>query len=156
MLANPAPSEWLAWRRTWDAHGFSPLTGIDGSNARSLRVAWSNRPGVTNDLLYTNTTLAIDPDTGHLAWHYQHHPNELWDLDWAFERQIVRLPVRGELRRVVVTAGKIGIYDAVDGKQYVAVATGRGAFHPNSYAVLVPELGSPEDRTSVIWVFALP
>src|SRR5262245_40332085 len=25
MLAAPPASEWLGWRRTWDAHGFSPL-----------------------------------------------------------------------------------------------------------------------------------
>src|SRR5262249_44422968 len=28
--------------------------------------------GVTNDLLYTDSTVAINPDTGKLAWHYQH------------------------------------------------------------------------------------
>ena len=28
---SPASSEWLGWRRTWDAHGFSPLTQITKS-----------------------------------------------------------------------------------------------------------------------------
>ena len=44
------------------------------------------------------------------------------NLDWAFERQIVQLPVRGQTRTLVVTAGKIGIYDAVE------AATGRYVF----------------------------
>jgi alcohol dehydrogenase (cytochrome c) len=73
-------------------------------------------PGVTNDALYTNSTLAIDPDTGKVAWFFQHHPNDQWDLDWAFERQIARLPVNGQNRAVMFTAGKIGIYDALDAK----------------------------------------
>jgi alcohol dehydrogenase (cytochrome c) len=41
-------------------------------------------------------------------------PNDQWDFDWAFERQIVRLPVDGRPRRVVLTAGKEAIYDALD------------------------------------------
>ena len=29
-------------------------------------------PGVTNDALYTNATVALNPDTGELVWYYQH------------------------------------------------------------------------------------
>jgi alcohol dehydrogenase (cytochrome c) len=72
------------------------------------------RRGVTNDALYTNSTIALDPDTGKLAWHFQHVPNDQWDFDWAFERQILTLPVDGRLRRVVLTAGKEAVYDALD------------------------------------------
>lgn len=73
-----------------------------------------NQPGVTNDALYTDTTLAIDPDTGKLIWHYQHMPNDQWDMDWAFERKLIDLPVDGKTRELVVTAGKPMIYDALD------------------------------------------
>ena len=75
-----------------------------------------NAPGTTSDALYTNSTLAVNPDTGALVWHFQHFPNDQWDLDWAFERQILDVPVNGATRRVVLTAGKIGIYDAVDAR----------------------------------------
>ena len=54
-----------------------------------------NKPGITNDGLYTDCTLAINPDTGKLVWYYQHQPNDQWDLDWVFERQIVRMKVNG-------------------------------------------------------------
>ena len=74
----------------------------------------NDTPGVTNEALYTNSTLAVDPDTGTLVWHFQHFPNDQWDLDWAFERQIVELPVDGRMRKAVLTSGKIGIYEAVD------------------------------------------
>lgn len=72
------------------------------------------KPGVTQDGLYTDTTLALDPDTGHLRWYYQHVHNDQWDLDWAFERQLVSFPVAGRTRKVVVTAGKIGVWDVLD------------------------------------------
>jgi len=72
------------------------------------------RAGITNDALYTNATIALDPDTGKLAWHFQHVPNDQWDFDWAFERQILTLPVDGRARRVLLTAGKEAVYDALD------------------------------------------
>jgi len=74
----------------------------------------SNEPGVTNDALYTNATLALRVSTGELAWYFQHVANDQWDLDWTYERQIMELPVNGELRKAVVTAGKMALFDALD------------------------------------------
>jgi alcohol dehydrogenase (cytochrome c) len=78
-----------------------------------LRVS-INQPGVTNDGLYLDSTLALDPDTGRLAWHFQHQSNGQWDLDWAFERMVMQLPVKGDVQSVVVTAGKQAIFDIMD------------------------------------------
>jgi len=72
------------------------------------------KAGVNNDGLYTDCTLALNPDTGMLVWYYQHLPNDQWDLDWVFERQVVRIPVNGTVRPVVITAGKMAIYDVID------------------------------------------
>ena len=72
------------------------------------------RRGVTNEALYTNATIALNPDDGKLVWHFQHVPNDQWDFDWAFERQLVTLPINGRDRKVLVTAGKEAIYDALD------------------------------------------
>jgi hypothetical protein len=41
-------------------------------------------------------------------------PNDQWDLGWVFERQIVELEVNGAIRKVIVTAGKMALYDALD------------------------------------------
>ncbi len=32
MLKNPAPGDWLLWRRTLNGWGYSPLSEIDKSN----------------------------------------------------------------------------------------------------------------------------
>ncbi len=72
------------------------------------------KPGITNAALYTNATIALNPDTGKLVWYFQHVPNDQWDFDWAFERQLVDLPVNGQLHRVVLTSGKEALYDALD------------------------------------------
>jgi alcohol dehydrogenase (cytochrome c) len=40
------------------------------------------RPG---DNLYSTSTVAINPDTGKIAWHYQSTPNDHWDFDGVNE-----------------------------------------------------------------------
>ena len=72
------------------------------------------KEGVTNETLFTNCTLAFNPDTGELVWYFQHFVNDQWDLDWVFERQILELPIDGKMRKVVLTVGKIAIVDALD------------------------------------------
>jgi alcohol dehydrogenase (cytochrome c) len=73
-----------------------------------------DKPGITNDALYTDSTIALNPDTGKIVWHFQHQPNDQWDLDWAFERLLIKMPVKGVNRTVVVTSGKQAIFDALD------------------------------------------
>jgi len=70
----------------------------------------------TNNGLYTDSSIALNPDTGKLSWHFQHLPNDQWDLDWAFERVIVTLPVNGRPEKVIVTSGKDAIHDGVVAK----------------------------------------
>ena len=74
----------------------------------------SGKPGVTNDALYTDTTLAFHPRSGQLVWYFQHMKNDQWDMDWAFERAIVPLQVKGKTRKAVVTSGKEGWFDVLD------------------------------------------
>jgi alcohol dehydrogenase (cytochrome c) len=82
-----------------------------------------DKPGVNNDALFTDTTLAIDPKTGKVVWYFQHLPNDLWDHDWSFERTIVTLKTpTGRPRQYVVTGGKEAIFEALDAK------TGKYAF----------------------------
>jgi alcohol dehydrogenase (cytochrome c) len=84
---------------TYDTGPLLPNLGIDG---------------VSNAALYTNTTLALRPETGELVWHFQHMPNDQWDLDWVYERHIGELNINGEMRKVVFTAGKMALYDVLD------------------------------------------
>jgi alcohol dehydrogenase (cytochrome c) len=118
---NGIPFDERSGASIWTPGSYDPETGLayfgtGNTYDTGPLLPPSALPGVTNDALYTNSTLAVNPDTGALVWHFQHFPNDQWDLDWAFERQILDLPVNGATRRVVLTAGKIGIYDAVDAR----------------------------------------
>jgi len=74
----------------------------------------SSDPNVTNEALYTNSTLAIDPKTGDLKWFHQYLPTDSLDLDYVYERMLIDLPVNGEMRQQVVTTGKLGIIESLD------------------------------------------
>jgi alcohol dehydrogenase (cytochrome c) len=67
-----------------------------------------------NDALYTDSTVALDADTGKLSWYYQHMNRDVWDLDWAFEQSLITLPVNGKPTRLLVTGGKSAIFDVVN------------------------------------------
>ena len=85
--------------------------------------------GVDKTHLYHNSTLALNADTGEIAWYYQ-HLNDSWDLDHPFERLLVDTAVRpdpsavswinprlrpGEERRVLTgIPGKTGVVYTLD------------------------------------------
>jgi alcohol dehydrogenase (cytochrome c) len=118
---NGIPFESRSGASLWTPGSYDPDTGLayfgtGNTYDTGPLLPPKNQPGMSNDALYTNSTLAVDPNTGKLIWYYQHFPNDQWDLDWAFERQLVNLNIGGTLRRVVITSGKIGIYDALDAR----------------------------------------
>jgi alcohol dehydrogenase (cytochrome c) len=104
-------SVWVAG--TYDAVNNNVLFGA----GQTYHIAPLMVPGTANkDALYTDSTLALNPETGKLNWHYQHMQRDVWDMDWVFERQIVDLPAKKGARRVVMTMGKLGILDIIDAK----------------------------------------
>src|ERR1700730_14335734 len=79
-----------------------------------MRGTMPRKPGAKVTALYSDSTLAIDPDNGRMKWYHQHLEDDTWDLDYVYERMLVDLPVNGETRKAVVTAGKLGIVEALD------------------------------------------
>ncbi len=104
----------------WTPGSFDPDTGLayfgTGNTYDTGPLLAPQQPGMSKAALYTNSTLAVDPNTGKLVWYFQHFPDDQWDLDWAFERQLVTLTINGAPRRALITSGKIGIYDALDAR----------------------------------------
>ena len=45
------------------------------------------------DVLYTNSTLALNADSGEIEWYFQHLPGDDWDQDHPFERILVETEV---------------------------------------------------------------
>ena len=68
--------------------------------------------GTDGAALYTNSTLALDPDTGKMKWYYQHIPGETQDMDEVFESILIDVGGRPSLFKM----GKLGILWQLDRK----------------------------------------
>ena len=71
------------------------------------------------DNLYTESTIALNPDNGKLVWHYQQIPHDVWDFDSAYEIVLLDLVLDGKRRKLIVTPHKSGyvwVLDRVDGE----------------------------------------
>jgi len=72
--------------------------------------------------LYSNSTVALVPETGELKWYYQHLPGDDWDMDYTNERILIKTRInpdpkfvkwinedaRGQVRDVTVMLGEGG------------------------------------------------
>ena len=93
MLQDPAPGDWLMWRRTLDGWGYSPLDQIDRDNVGDLRMVWTRAltegrqqgtPLAYGGVLYmpnpADVIQAIDAVTGDLVWeHRREVPDDIAD-----------------------------------------------------------------------------
>src|SRR5689334_11438230 len=84
-LRNPSPGDWLNWRRTDNAWGYSPLDQINRQNVHQLQLAWSwamddtganeATPLVYDGIMYLpnprGVIQALDAATGDLIWQYR-------------------------------------------------------------------------------------
>lgn len=79
-------------------------------------IPWGRELRGTGDgaTLYTNSTLAINPDTGEIVWYYQFNPGDPWDLDEHFEKILVDAEIDGEMRKLLLHVGKKGILFILD------------------------------------------
>ncbi|AWK89696.1 PQQ-dependent dehydrogenase, methanol/ethanol family (plasmid) [Azospirillum thermophilum] len=69
------------------------------------------RPG---DNLYTSSTLAIDPATGEIKWHYQTTPHDGWDFDGVNELVSFDLKRDGKVIKAGAKADRNGFFFVLD------------------------------------------
>ena len=90
-------------------------TGVPGTLRGDI-----SRGAEYGDLLYSNSTLALDPDTGDIVWYYQHLPGDEMDVDHVYERILVDVVVEpgpevpsGRIQR----SRRRGAQSPVDGRE---------------------------------------
>ena len=65
-------------------------------------------------VLYTDSTLALNADTGKIVWFHQYLPRDQWNFDHTFEQVLADIDVDGHPRQALLTLGKPGILWALD------------------------------------------
>ena len=89
MLINPPDEDWLMWRRSYDAKGFSPINNINKSNVSDLKVVWSwtmssgrntSTPLVHDGVMFMHgagsSIDAFNAVTGDILWRYRREKQE--------------------------------------------------------------------------------
>jgi alcohol dehydrogenase (cytochrome c) len=95
---------------TWVTGSYDPTSNTIFWGTSNPGPDWNAeyRPG---DNLYTDSTLALDADTGKIKWHYQHTPNDAYDYDSVAENVLVDAP---DGKKLDLEADRNGFAYAVD------------------------------------------
>ena len=97
---------------TWIPGSYDPdldLFYIGTASAKPW-VATSRGMSTTNDALYTNSPLALNPRTGEIEWYFQHLPGDTLDLDVVYERVLIDI----DDQKLLFTIGKDGLLWKLD------------------------------------------
>jgi glucose dehydrogenase len=97
------------------------------------------------DNLYLSSMLAIDPDDGSLAWHYQTTPGDTWDYTAVQHMILADIEIGGELRKVIMQAPKNGFFYVLDRTNGEFISA--EAYVPVTWATHIdPETGRPVEN----------
>ena len=150
MLEDPAPGDWLTWRRTPNGWGYSPLDQVNRENVGELRMVWTRAlatggqegtPLAYGGTLYfpnpNDVLQAIDAVTGDLKWEYRRDiPDDA--------PQVLGGAMLVSVNRNVAIYGRTIIDTGNDGYVYaVDAATGEERWRRR----LIPAPGEPGDET---------
>ena len=123
---NTIPVQGESGNETWQGESWktgSATTWVTGADdAETNTVYWgTGNPGPDwngevrkGDNLYSDSLIALDPDTGAKKWHFQYTPHDMNDWDSTQTPSLVDGMVAGEPRKMVVLANRNGFYYVLD------------------------------------------
>ena len=129
---------------TWGTGSYDPELNLlywgTGNPAPDYNGA--NRPGAN---LYTDSVLAIDPDTGKMKWYFQFTPHDTHDWDSIQIPVLFDSTIDGKPRKLLAFANRNGFYyvlDRVTGKFVAGVPfvkqTWAKGLDENGHAIVLP------------------
>ena len=131
---------------TWITGSYDPDLRLTywGTAQQKPWVPVSRHMPIYDGGLFTNSTVAVNVDTGQLDWYFQHVPAEALDLDEVFERVLVN---RGD-DKFVFSIGKHGILwknDRITG-EFIGF---KETVFQNAFTDIDPETGAVTYREDI-------
>ena len=144
---------------TWIAGSYDPELNLTywGIAQAKPWMPVSRGTSVRDAALYTASTVALRPEDGSLAWHFQHMPAESLDLDEVFERVLIDIGAE----RALFTIGKAGILWKLDRRTGKFLGHKETIFQ-NVYDSINPKTGLATYRPDILeqkidqWIPACP
>jgi alcohol dehydrogenase (cytochrome c) len=155
LYAIPGPGEpghetWAddhdAWKTGggafWYTGAYDPVTNLTywGTGQPTPMFDAEYRPG---DNLYTNSTLAIDADTGKIVWYFQYTPNDKFDYDEVGSHMLYDVTINGEPRKVLGHFGRNGFYYTLDRTNGSFIGAAQYVKYLNWTKGIDPKTGKP-------------
>ena len=116
------PDEQRRGGSAWIAPSYDPELNLIYVGV-AVPIPWGSvqRDTGDGDVLYTNSTLALNADSGEIEWYFQHLPGDEWDLDHPVERILVETEVAPDPDAVAwlnpdITPGRRKVVTGVPGK----------------------------------------
>ncbi len=111
----------------WDGMAYDPELNrvFIGTGNAAPYLAAREMNGRALDRLYAASIVALDADSGHMAWYYQTTPGDIWDLDASAKMVLADLRIGGRTRKTLLQANKNGYFyvlDRISGKPISARA----------------------------------
>jgi alcohol dehydrogenase (cytochrome c) len=155
---NNLPSLYRAGATSWITGSYDPDLNLTyWGTAQSKPFMQASRQSGSASVLFGSSTLAIDVDTGKLAWYFSHAPGESFDLDIVYERVLVN----DGGQNLVFTAGKDGILWKLDRKTGKYLGHKETVFQ-NIWTRFDAQTGEPHYRQDILeqetgqWIQACP
>jgi alcohol dehydrogenase (cytochrome c) len=153
--------------QTWITGAYDPETKLYIFGTGNPTPAFTTGTRGDKDNLFTCALVALNVDTGKMAWYYQTSPHDMHDYDSAQTPVLVDGIFNGKMRKMVVTAARNGYYftlDRVTGEHLVTTKYGLmtnwakgltpagGPQHdPSKDATVAGSLVSPNSSGTVNW-----
>jgi len=98
---------------TWIPGSYDPETHLYIFGTGNPTPAYTTGRG-EGDNLFTSALLAVNVDTGKLAWYYQTSPHDTHDWDSTETPLLADMPFNGRTRKLVMTATRNGYFFVLD------------------------------------------
>jgi alcohol dehydrogenase (cytochrome c) len=108
------------------------------------------------DNLYTDSAVALNPDTGEMKWYFQFTPHDEWDWDAVQIPVLADIEFKGQPRKVILWGNRNGFYYTLDrtngeflvGKSFAQVTWAKG-LDEKGKPIKIPEASPKREGTRV-------
>jgi alcohol dehydrogenase (cytochrome c) len=125
----------------WIPGAYDPETHLYMFGTGNPTPAYTTGRG-EGDNLYTCSLVAVNVDTGKMAWYYQTSPHDTHDWDSTQTPVLADMPFNGRMRKIVMTGERNGYFFVLDRVTGEHLVTGKFGLY-NNWAKGLDEKGRP-------------
>lgn len=129
--------------QTWIPGAYDPETKLYIIGTGNPTPAYTTGLRGEGDNLFTCSLVAINVDTGKMAWYFQTSPHDMHDYDSAQTPVLVDAPINGKMRKLVLTAARNGYFFTLDRVTGERLVTSKYGEHTN-WAKGLNKFGGPQ------------